>query len=81
MAARYLDTMLSQNEKILVVEAIWDNIALENNQYQISNEEFQMLEERYEEYKANPGNVLSWEEVKKNILEKTGIIKENLSAG
>lgn len=61
---------LSISEKILVVQAIWDNIAAENNQYQISDEEFQLLEERYEEYKGNPGNVLSWEEVKANILKK-----------
>lgn len=61
---------LSLSERILAVEAIWDSIAAENKNYQISDEELQVLEERYSEYKANPNNVLSWEEVKSAILKK-----------
>ena len=61
---------LSIPEKILVVEAIWDNIAAENNQYLISDAEYLLLEERYAEYKQNPANVLFWDEVKANILKK-----------
>ena len=69
---------LSVPEKILVVEAIWDNIAAENCNYEISQDEFNVLEERYEAYKANPSSVLSWDEVKKNILN--GITNEILLA-
>lgn len=61
---------LSIPEKILAVEAIWDNIAAENSKYPITEEEYRILEERYEEYKANPSDVFSWDEVKKSILGK-----------
>jgi len=61
---------LSIADRILLVEAIWDSIAAENSQYKISDQELSMLQERYEEYKANPSHSLSWDEVKKNILGK-----------
>lgn len=61
---------LSIAERILLVEAIWDSIAAENNQYKITDQELTILQERYEEYKTNPSNSLSWDEVKKNILDK-----------
>ena len=61
---------LSVSERILLVEAIWDSIAAENSQYRITDQELSMLQERYEEYKTNPSQSLSWDEVKKNILGK-----------
>jgi len=61
---------LSIAERILLVEAIWDSIAAENSQYKISDQELSTLQDRYEEYKANPSQSLSWDEVKKNILGK-----------
>lgn len=69
---RNLDEILklSISERILIVEAIWDSIAAENREYKITDEELNILEERYEEYKANPSDVLTWDEVKKNILKK-----------
>lgn len=61
---------LSIAERILFVEAIWDSIAAENSQCKISDQELSMLQERYEEYKNNPSQSLSWDEVKRNILGK-----------
>ncbi len=57
-------------ERILAVEAIWDSIAAENKEYPISEEEFHVLEERWEEYKKNPAAVKTWEEVRANIFKK-----------
>ena len=61
---------LSVAERVLLVEAIWDSIAAENSQYRITDQELSMLQERYEEYKTNPSQSLSWDEVKKNIIKK-----------
>lgn len=57
-------------ERILAVEAIWDSIAAENKEYPLSDEELNLLEERWEEYKKNPSAVKTWEEVKANIFKK-----------
>jgi putative addiction module component (TIGR02574 family) len=57
-------------ERILAVEAIWDSIAAENKEYPLSDDEYNMLEERSEEYKKNPGNVKTWDEVKANIFKR-----------
>ena len=61
---------LSLAERILLVEALWDSIAAESNDYKITDQELRILQERYEEYKVNPSQSLSWDEVKKNILGK-----------
>ena len=40
---------------------------------QLSREEIQMVEERWEEYQSNPTLAKSWEEVKNTINKKYGI--------
>ena len=57
-------------ERILLAEAIWDSIAVENKEYPISDKELEMLEESWAEYKKNPQGSKNWEEVKVNILKK-----------
>ncbi|CAN5199520.1 addiction module protein [soil metagenome] len=61
---------LSIAERILAVEAIWDSIAAENKEYPISEEEILVLQERWDEYRKNPGAAKTWEDVKVNILKK-----------
>lgn len=58
---------LSIPEKILLVEAIWDNIAEENKNVKISDSQLKLVQERFEEYQKNPSNIISWEEVKKEL--------------
>lgn len=58
---------LSVAERILLVEAIWDSIPEEPKEYAFSAEHKQVLNDRLEEYKKNPTEGLSWEEVKKKI--------------
>jgi putative addiction module component (TIGR02574 family) len=57
-------------ERILAVEAIWDSIAAENKAYPLTEDELQVLEERWEEYKKNPAGAKTWEDAKANILKK-----------
>lgn len=60
---------LSINDRIHLVEAIWDSIAEDTLDSDIPDEHKAILDERVKSYKANPDNVLSWEEVKANILK------------
>lgn len=64
---------LSVSERILLVEAIWDSIANENNKsnnYQLSDEQIKILEEEISDYSKNPDEGSSWEDIKKRILNK-----------
>jgi putative addiction module component (TIGR02574 family) len=58
---------LSVPERILIVEAIWDSIAENENELALTNETKQLLDERLEAHKNNPGEGSSWEDVKARI--------------
>jgi len=58
---------LSLPERVLLVEAIWDSIALETNPkstYQLSAEHIAILEEELAAYAKNPNEGRTWDEVK-----------------
>ena len=64
---------LSVPERILMVEAIWDSIVNESNkenQYHLSKEQIEFLEEEMAAYSKNPDEGSSWEEIKERILKK-----------
>lgn len=64
---------LSIQERILLVEAIWDSIANEGdkkNSYQLSEKQIKFLEEELKDYSKKPEEGSSWEEIKKRILNK-----------
>lgn len=58
---------LSVPERILMVEAIWDSIAENDEQVELSAETKQLLDERLEAHKNNPKEGSSWDEVKARI--------------
>lgn len=58
---------LSVNERIHLVQTIWDSIAIDTQESEISEEHKKILAERMEAHKNNPNNVVSWEEVKKRV--------------
>lgn len=60
---------LSVPERILLVEAIWDSIANEKNNYQLSDEQVKFLEEELVAYSKSPNEGSSWEDIKKRILK------------
>lgn len=64
---------LSVSERILLVEAIWDSIANETQNmkpYQLTEEQMQCLEEELEEYRKNPDDVTTWEEIKSKVIKR-----------
>ncbi len=58
---------MSVPERILMVEAIWDSIAENDEQVELSAETKQILDERLEAHKNNPDEGSSWNEVKARI--------------
>ncbi|MCF8380829.1 MAG: addiction module protein [Bacteroidales bacterium] len=58
---------LSVNERIHLVQTIWDSIATDTEVTEISEEHKKVLNERLEAHKNNPNEVVSWNEVKKSV--------------
>ncbi len=61
---------LSVEERISVIEEIWDSILASNVQYPVPDEQKRELDIRLREHADNPDKAKSWEEVKKNIQSK-----------
>lgn len=49
------------------------DINVDEEQYQLSDEEITLLAERREEYKKDPDKTRSWEEVQAELKEKYGL--------
>ncbi len=58
---------LSVDERIHLVQTIWDSIAADTEASGISNEHKKILDERLEAHKTNPDDVVSWNEVKRSV--------------
>jgi putative addiction module component (TIGR02574 family) len=58
---------LSVDERIHLVQTIWDSIAVDTEVSEISEEHKSILDERIEAHKNNPNDVVSWDEVKKSV--------------
>ena len=58
---------LSVDERIHLVQTIWDSIAAETEASGISDEHKKILDERLEAHKTNPDDVVSWNEVKRSV--------------
>lgn len=61
---------LELKDRILVVEDIWDSIAVSNAEYPIPDEQKKELDIRLKENANNPDKAKSWDEVKKNLKSK-----------
>jgi putative addiction module component (TIGR02574 family) len=58
---------LSVPEKILLVEDLWDSIATDEAAVPMPQSHREELDRRLERYQANPGNLLSLEELQRRI--------------
>ena len=58
---------LSIAERIQLAEDLWDSILEQQEELPLSPAQQQELERRLENYKKNPTNGSSWEEVKKRL--------------
>jgi putative addiction module component (TIGR02574 family) len=54
-------------ERIKLVEDIWDSIALVPEAVKLTDEQMDEIERRLEDYRANPEDVIPWEEVKNRL--------------
>jgi putative addiction module component (TIGR02574 family) len=61
---------LSVEDRIRLVEGIWDSIANEPEHLQLTDAQEQELERRLADHIANPSAVVSWEEVKAKALAR-----------
>ncbi len=60
---------LKIEDRIRLVQAIWDSIEAEQAYPEFTDEEKQELDDRIAESDANPDNVMTWEEVR-NFIRK-----------
>lgn len=60
-------TKLSTPEKILLVEDLWDNIASDESVVPVPQSHIDELDKRLKRYELGPGNLLSFEELRKKI--------------
>jgi putative addiction module component (TIGR02574 family) len=58
---------LSIEERIHLVQAIWDSIAADQAYPDLTEPQKQELDYRIDDYETNPDNVLTWEEIKASI--------------
>ena len=58
---------LSTPEKILLVEDLWDSIALDEARVPIPQSHKEALDSRWQRYESAPGNLLSLEELQRRI--------------
>ncbi len=58
---------LSIEERIHLVQAIWDSIAAEQAYPDLTEPQKRELDYRIDDYEKNPDNVLTWEEIKASI--------------
>lgn len=58
---------LSQSERILLAEELWDSVADDQDSLEITAAQKKVLEERLEAYQSSPDEGSSWEDVKKEM--------------
>lgn len=61
---------LSIDERLSIVEAIWDSIAADSADLELTPAHREMLEQRLAAHAANPDAVVPWEEVKARALAR-----------
>jgi putative addiction module component (TIGR02574 family) len=58
---------LSIEDRIRLVQAIWDSIAAEQAYPDLTDTQKRELDDRIDDYEMNPDNILTWEEIKASI--------------
>jgi putative addiction module component (TIGR02574 family) len=63
-------TALSLNERIELVQAIWDSIAAETERIELTERQRVELDRRLADLDARPDDVLTWEEIKTRVRNR-----------
>lgn len=61
---------LSVDERIRLVEAVWDGIVAEQSMPKLTEPQKQELHRRLEDHQSSPDDVVAWEEVKSQALSR-----------
>ena len=61
---------LPVDERIKLVEDIWDSIAAESDSVKLSPEQRSELDRRIENYKKDPSGTIPWESIKSEALAR-----------
>ncbi len=59
---------LSSDEKIRLIQELWDEIAEEVAGMSLTDSQRQLLDERIAQHERNPDDVESWDKVKVDVL-------------
>jgi putative addiction module component (TIGR02574 family) len=60
-------TAMTIDERIVLVQAIWDSIAAETDPVHLTEPQKRELDRRIAKLDANPQNVRTWEEIKDHV--------------
>jgi len=60
-------TRMSVDDRLVLVEIIWDSIALDSSDLSVSANQRKELEERLARFDANPAPGSSWKDVRRRI--------------
>jgi len=58
---------LSQSERILLAEQLWDSITNDQDTLEVTDAQMKILQQRLAAYQASPNEGTSWEQVKKEM--------------
>lgn len=58
---------LSIDDRIHLVQTIWDSIAADTESSEISKEHMKILDDRLESHKDQPNDIVSWDDVKESV--------------
>ena len=61
-------SQLNKNEKLLLVEALWDSIAADPDNLDIPDHHKSILDQRLKSLETDMSNATSWDEFKKSYL-------------
>ena len=61
---------LTVEERLALVEDLWDSIAEENAATSLTNAQRAELDRRLADHRANPNDIVPWEEVKASITAR-----------
>ena len=61
---------LSVDERLDIVEAIWDSIVADAGDIEVTPAERELIEQRLAAYLARPDEAIPWEQVKAEALER-----------
>lgn len=63
---------LSRNERLELVQEIWDSIAAEDGTIPLSQAQREELDRRLAAHRANPDAAMDWEDVEAQALARLG---------